>query len=117
MKKHLCTIMVILLGLMFLLVPGLTTLAQDKVIELTYSSPHPPGQPFSEADKLFFAKIEKETNGRVKFKPYWSGTLVSAAETLKELATGVVDMACISPHLEKSGFDVTRGMLGFFYGE
>jgi TRAP-type transport system periplasmic protein len=91
-----------------------TSIPQDKVIELRYASHYAISHPFSLADQAFFQKIEKETNGRVKFKPYWNGALVSGRESLRELAKGVADIAFITPIYEKSGVDLTKALLDFF---
>jgi TRAP-type C4-dicarboxylate transport system substrate-binding protein len=90
--------------------------AQEKPIELTYASHYPPTHFFSLADQHFFAKIEKETNGRVKIKPYWAGVLISGRESIRELSKGVADIAHITPIYEKSGVDITKAMLDFFRG-
>jgi TRAP-type C4-dicarboxylate transport system substrate-binding protein len=90
--------------------------AQEKPIELTYASPYAPIHPFSLADQHFFAKIDKETKGRVKFKPYWAGTLISGRESIRELSKGVADVAFITPIYEKSGVDITKAMTDFFRG-
>ena len=71
-------VMVLLLGVLFLwaLMPaGMEVGAQEKPIELTYASQYANIHPYSLADQHWIAKIEKETNGRVKIKPYWAGTL------------------------------------------
>jgi TRAP-type transport system periplasmic protein len=86
------------------------------VIELTYASINPPQHGYSVADVHFFEKIEKETKGEVKIKPYWAGTLMSSREGTRELAKGVADLGFISPIYEKSGVDITTTILGFFSG-
>jgi TRAP-type C4-dicarboxylate transport system substrate-binding protein len=90
--------------------------AQEKPIELTYATFYAPIHPFSLADQHWIAKIEKETNGRVKIKPYWAGTLISGRESIRELSKGVADIAFITPIYEKSGVDLTKAMVDFFRG-
>jgi TRAP-type C4-dicarboxylate transport system substrate-binding protein len=91
--------------------------AQDKVIELTYGSTYGADHPFSMVDKKWIEKIEKETKGRVKIKPYWSGTLFSGKDGgTDELISKVVDVAMINPSYAKSGFAVCRAMYLFTYG-
>jgi TRAP-type C4-dicarboxylate transport system substrate-binding protein len=68
------------------------------------------------ADQHWIAKMEKETNGRVKIKPYWAGTLISGKESIRELSKGVADVAFITPIYERSGVDLTKAMLDFFRG-
>ena len=88
--------------------------AQEKPIELTYATHYAPIHPYSIADQHWIAKIEKETNGRVKIKPYWAGTLISGRESTRELSKGVADIAFITPIYEKSGVDITKAILDFF---
>uniref|UniRef100_A0A7V3ZWW7 TRAP transporter substrate-binding protein n=1 Tax=candidate division WOR-3 bacterium TaxID=2052148 RepID=A0A7V3ZWW7_UNCW3 len=90
--------------------------AQEKIIELTYASPYAPTHPFSLADQKWFEKIEKETGGRVKIKPYWAGTLISSRESMTEVAKGAADIAFITPIYEKAGVDITKAILDFFRG-
>jgi TRAP-type C4-dicarboxylate transport system substrate-binding protein len=108
--------MVVLLGVMFMcaLIPALTVTAQAQVMELRYASPYAPAHPYSLADQKWIEKIEKETNGRVKIKPYWNGTLISSRESMTEVAKGVADIAFVTPIYEKSGVDLTKAILDFF---
>ena len=108
--------MVLLMGVMFMcaLIPALTVVAQAQVIELKYASPYAPAHNYSVADLAWIAKIEKETNGKVKIKPYWNGTLISSRESMTELSKGVADVAFVTPIYEKSGVDLTKAILDFF---
>lgn len=108
--------MVLLMGVMFMcaLIPALTVVAQAQVIELKYASPYAPAHPYSLADQAWIAKIEKETNGKVKIKPYWNGTLISSRESMTEVSKGVSDIAFVTPIYEKSGVDLTKAILDFF---
>jgi len=92
-----------------LVLPGHARAQQGKVIELTYGTPYGPDHTFSKSDKRWFAKIEKETNGRVKFKPYWGGSVISGgAEAIDEMVAGVADVGFISPGQARSGYDLTK---------
>lgn len=66
--------------------------------------------PFAEA-------IEKKSNGRVKFKWYWGGTLVKAEQTYDAVRTGLVDMIpLVALFYQESRFPVGRVMtLPFLY--
>lgn len=111
--------MVVFLGvvLMCALIPGMKELtAQEKPIELTYATHYANIHPYSVADQHWIEKIEKETNGRVKIKPYWAGTLISGRESMRELSKGVADIAFITPIYERSGVDLTKAILDFFRG-
>ena len=61
-------------------------------------------------------KIEKETNGRVKFKPYWGGQVIGGLNAVDELAAGVADIAYIQPNNTKTGFALCKVMQLFFAG-
>lgn len=87
-----------------------------QVIELTYASPYAPTHPYSIADQKWIQKIESETNGKVKIKPYWAGTLISSRESMSELAKGAADLAFITPIYEKAGVEITKAILDFFRG-
>ncbi len=110
--------LVVLLGVMFLcaLIPALAIVAQAQVIELRYASPYAPQHPYSVADQKWMDKIEKETNGKVKFKAYWNGTLISSRESMTEVAKGVADVGFVTPIYEKAGVDLTKAILDFFAG-
>ncbi|MBI5440672.1 MAG: TRAP transporter substrate-binding protein DctP [Deltaproteobacteria bacterium] len=90
--------------------------APAQVIELTFASPVGPDHTFSVVDKRWFEKIEKETNGRVKIKPFWGGTLVGSRDAVDEIAKGVADIGFISPGYAKSGYFFTKSSFLFFYG-
>lgn len=90
--------------------------AQVKPIELKYATIYPPTHPFSIADQHWIAKVEKETNGKVKIVPYWAGALVSAREGYQDAVSGVADIVYASIAYEKAGFDLARGQGGFYQG-
>ncbi len=71
-----CVVLLIAVCFITLALPDITAAQQDKVIELTYGTPYGVDHSFSVVDKRWMAKVEKETNGRVKFKPYWGGAII-----------------------------------------
>jgi len=92
-------------------------MAQQKVIELTYGTPYGPDHTFSKTDQKWMAKIEKETNGRVKFKPFWGGAIIGAsANAIDEMVKGVADVGFISPGQAKTGYDLAKANFLFFIG-
>ncbi len=98
-----------------LVLPGPTVAQQSKVIELTYGTPYGPDHTFSKTDKEWFAKIEKETNGQVKFKPFWGGTIIGGgANAIDEMVKGVMDVGFISPGQARSGYDLAKANFLFF---
>jgi len=97
-------------------VPG-RTMAQGKVLELTYGSPYGPDHTFSRTDKKWMAKIEKETNGQVKFKPFWGGAIIGpTADAIDEVIKGVADVGFISPAQSRTGYDIAKASFLFFSG-
>jgi TRAP-type transport system periplasmic protein len=85
-------------------------------MELKYGTFYPPESPFSLADQRWIERIEKETDGKVRIKPYWSGTLTSVRGNVQEVAKGIADIAFITPIYERSGFDLMKALIGFFWG-
>lgn len=102
--------------MVFVAVSASHVTAQVKPIELKYATIYPPTHPFSVADQHWISKVEKETSGKVKITPYWSGTLVSAREGYQDAISGVADIVNASIAYEKAGFDLTRGQGGFYQG-
>jgi len=90
--------------------------AQQKVIELTYGSTYGPDHTFSLVDKRWIEKIEKETGGRVKIKPYWAGTLLSSREGVDEVVKGVVNIGLVHPSYARSGYHIHKASYYFYYG-
>lgn len=118
MKKG-SKVMVVAMGVVFMcgLMLSVNQLgAQEKPIELTYASQYANIHPYSIADQHWIDKIAKETNGRVKIKPYWNGTLISSRESMREIAKGVADIGFVTPIYEKSGVDLTKAAIDFFGG-
>jgi len=102
--------------LMAAVLPG-RTMAQGKVVELTYGTPYGPDHTFSMTDKKWFAKIEKETNGQVKFKPFWGGAIIGGSgAAIDEVVKGVADIGFISPGQSKTGYDIAKASFLFFVG-
>ncbi len=92
-----------------LMLPGRVPAQQGKVIELTYGTPYGPDHTFSRSDKKWFAKIEQETKGKVKFKPFWGGAVIGAtADAIDEVVNGAADIGFISPGQAKTGYDLAK---------
>ena len=109
-------VLLIAVCLIALALPGTTMAQQDKVIEVTYGTMWGIDHPFSIVDKKWMDKIEKETNGRVKFKPYWGGAVIGGRDAAEELTQGAIDIAFLNPTTSKSGFQITKASYIFFYG-
>lgn len=95
---------------------GLVGAQPDKVFELSYATPVGPDHTFSIVDKKWFSKIEQESNGRIKIKPYWAGTLIGGREAIDEVAKGIADIGFISPGYARSGYDFVKRSFLFFTG-
>ena len=89
---------------------------QAKVIELTYGSPYGADESVSKADQKWMAKIEKDTNGRVKIKPYFGGQIIGGANAVDEVAQGAADIGLINPLNSKTGFTICKASALFFAG-
>jgi TRAP-type C4-dicarboxylate transport system substrate-binding protein len=83
---------------------------------LTYGSPYAPGHPFSRSDVTWMKWIEAESNGTLKVKPFWSGSLLSSEHAMTELRHGVADVGLITPIYARGGTHMIRAQAGFYGG-
>jgi len=83
---------------------------------LTYASPYPPSHPFSRADIEWMKKVERDSNGRIGFRAYWSGALLSADMSMEEIRHGVADIGLITPIYARGGAHMLRTQSGFYGG-
>ncbi|MEN9684038.1 MAG: hypothetical protein RLZZ427_1789 [Pseudomonadota bacterium] len=84
--------------------------------QLTYASPYPPGHPFSRADQAWMAHVTKASGGRIAFKPYWSGSLLSSDMSMIEVRHGLADIGLITPIYARGGAHMLRAQSGFYGG-
>ena len=89
---------------------------KPKPIVLKWATPLPKTHPMVLPNIAWQDKITKETNGRLQFKYYHSGTLIGPRETYSELESGVADgsalFAAYSPH----GFEIHKAIAPWMYG-
>lgn len=85
-------------------------------ITLTYASPYPPTHPFSKADISWMEAVEKGSGGRIRFKPFWAGSLLSSDQSMVEIRHGVADIGLITPIYARGGAHILRGQSGFYGG-
>jgi TRAP-type C4-dicarboxylate transport system substrate-binding protein len=83
---------------------------------LTYASPYPPSHPFSRADQEWMDKVARDSGGRIAFRPYWSGALLSNDMSMEEIRHGVADIGLITPIYAKGGAHLLRVQSGFYGG-
>jgi TRAP-type transport system periplasmic protein len=83
---------------------------------LTYASPYPPTHPFSRADIAWMKQVEAASAGRIAFRPYWSGSLISSDMSMVEIRHGVADIGLITPIYARGGAHMLRAQSGFYGG-
>ena len=83
---------------------------------LTYASPYPPTHPFSRADIEWMRQVEKASGGRIAFKPFWAGSLISSDMSMVEIRHGVADIGLITPIYSRGGAHMLRAQSGFYGG-
>ena len=86
------------------------------VTELTYATPYAPSHPFSQADQRWMEFIERESQGRLRIRPIWSGALLSSDMSMEELRHGVADIGLITPIYTRGGTHLLRIQTGFYSG-
>lgn len=90
--------------------------APNAPIELTYASPYPPTHPFSQADIEWMHEVEKRSGGRLRFKPYWAGSLLSSDMSMVEIRHGLADIGLITPIYSRGNAHMLRVQAGFYGG-
>lgn len=85
-------------------------------VTLTYASPYPPGHPFSQADSDWMKHVEQASQGRIAFRPYWSGSLLSSDMSMVEIRHGLADIGLITPIYARGGAHMLRAQSGFYGG-
>ena len=83
---------------------------------LTYASPYTPTHPFGLADQEWMKWVEARSGGRIAFKPYWSGALISSDMSMEEVRHGVADIGLITPIYSKGGAHLLRGQAAYYGG-
>ncbi|MFL6728161.1 MAG: TRAP transporter substrate-binding protein DctP [Sphingomicrobium sp.] len=83
---------------------------------LTYASPYPPTHPFSRADIEWMHYIEKQSGGRIAFRPFWSGSLISSDMSMTEIRHDVADIGLVTPIYARGGAHMLRVQSGFYGG-
>lgn len=95
---------------------GCTRPLPPGVTVLSYGSSYAPSHPFSRADAAWIKWVEAQSHGSIVIRPYWSGSLLSADNTMEELRHGVADIGLITPIYERGGAQLQRAQAGFYQG-
>lgn len=107
-----------------LLLPSLLTVllcacqgqATPGIPTLIYASPYAPDHPFSRADEVWLDWVQTHSDGRLRIRPLWSGTLLSSDASIIELRHGVADIGLITPIYELGGVQLIRAQTAFYAG-
>lgn len=95
MGKERWTLLVIGIVCLGLLFPAYAGAADKGVIKLKFSTWTVPRGGFAKTCTTYLDKIEKRTNGKVKFERYWAGTLVPAKEEVRGIGKGIADLSAV----------------------
>lgn len=74
-----------------------STTSNPATIELSYSDFQLESTPQAQMAKMYLDEVAKMSNGRIKFKYYWDGSLTQAMETLPAVRGGSVDVSDPAP--------------------
>jgi TRAP-type C4-dicarboxylate transport system substrate-binding protein len=86
------------------------------VTVLTYGSQYSPMHPFSRADIAWMEWVERRSGGRLRIQPFWSGSVLSAENSMTEIRHGVVDIGLITPIYSRGGTHLIHLQAGFYAG-
>lgn len=86
------------------------------VTVLTYASQYSPAHPFSRADIAWMEWIAERSGGRMRIKPYWSGSVLSSEHSMTEIRHGVVDIGLITPIYARGGAHMIHVQAAFYAG-
>lgn len=107
-----------LIALLALALAGCNALPPQPKAEhvLIYASPYPPTHPFGLADQDWMKWVVAQSHGRIAFKPYWAGALLSSDMSMEEIRHGVADIGLITPIYTRGGEHLLRGQAAFYGG-
>jgi TRAP-type transport system periplasmic protein len=93
-----------------------TTTSAAAPITLTFASDQPETHILEVTMANWMKSIDAATNGRLKFKTFFSGSLIPADQSWAELKKGTADLARVSGQLIPASFPMTQGAQKMFYG-
>ena len=106
----------VIVALLCTALSGCTVRDAEGVHVLTYATPYPPMHPFSRADQRWMEFVEKQSDGRLRIKPFWGGALLSSDQSVVEIRHGVADIGLITPIYMRGGMHASRAQAGFYGG-
>jgi len=88
-----CVSLFIVITVIFLIMPFNSALSKDS-ITLTVASTWAPDWPTNVFMKMWEEKVTKATDGRIKFRNFWGGSMVRMGEEADALESGTIDIIC-----------------------
>ncbi len=109
MKKFtvVCACLVILVVLAFV-VPSQGNAAEEKTINLRYSTMFPAPHRQSQVVNDWCKEVEKRTNGRIKITVFANNTLTPAVQTYDSLVKGITDIGLADAAYTRGKFPLTE---------
>ena len=98
--------MLIIVGLVF----GSSTVQAKKVYRMKFNTQMPAGDAWSIAQKWYFDNVMKNSDGRIKFQYFYSGSLTKVGEDLHAINSGLQDIGLISPGYTPTQLPLSLGM-------
>lgn len=89
--------------------------SEQEVITLTFTSFSTLPQTAAKVDDEFMKRITEVTNGRVQWKYYGGGTLISGNDAAEELGSGVADFGIPRVGYSPAGYDLNKAYMTFMY--
>jgi TRAP-type C4-dicarboxylate transport system substrate-binding protein len=87
-----------------------TGMAQEKAVQLRFSTFFPPSHENAKITDAWCKEVEKRTSGRVKVRHYSGATLTPPAQTYDSVAEGVVDVGNIVLGYTMGKFPLSEGL-------
>lgn len=97
-----------LIGVFFVLGPN--PAQAKKVYHMKVNSQMPPGDAWSIAHVWYFDNIMKNSDGRLKFQYFFSGSLTKVGEDLHAINSGIQDVGLISPGYTPKQLPLSLGL-------
>ena len=92
------------------LVFGANTVQAKKVYRMKVNSQMPAGDAWSIAQRWYFDNVMKNSDGRLKFQYFFSGSLTKVGEDLHAINSGLEDIGLISPGYTPTQLPLSLGM-------